>query len=484
MSRVVRKSLFRHVFGKDPRKEETFEDIKVSKNSWEAPFCAVNPKFVAVCLASAGGGAFLVLPLSKTGRVELNSPRVAGHQGDVLDLAWNPFNDNMIASSSEDMKVMLWEIPDTGLAHDLTTPLVTLSHHQRRVGIVRWHPTAENILLSASHDNLICVWNLESGEIVTEIDCHPDTIFCVAWNHDGSKIATTCKDKKLRILDPRSGDVVKKCEGHEGSKPQQIAFCSKTDNLFTTGFSRMSERQYAIWDKNLEQLTLEDIDSSNGVQFIRYDPDTNMIWLIGKGDCLIRYYELVDEEPYCHWITNYQGKDPQRGFGFMPKRGCNISINEICRIYRMTGKGHILPVSFTVPRKSEMFQEDLFPPTQGGDASLTADEWLGGKNAEPKLMSLEALFKGKGQAATTAKKSTGLSSLKGKLAAKKTKGGAAGQEEDMDVNKLLDTLKKLNNKVEKLEKSNAELENRVTDLETVVAGEDNGEGHDEEDDDK
>jgi coronin-1B/1C/6 len=65
MSRVVRKSLFRHVFGKDPRKEETFEDIKVSRNSWEAPFCAVNPKFLAVCLASAGGGAFLVLPLGK-----------------------------------------------------------------------------------------------------------------------------------------------------------------------------------------------------------------------------------------------------------------------------------------------------------------------------------------------------------------------------------------------------------------------------------
>lgn len=75
-----------------------------------------------------------------------------------------------------------------------------------------------------------------------------------------------------------------------------------------------------------------------------------------------------------------------------------------------------------------MFQEDLFPPSQSAEASLTADEWLGGKNAPPILVSLESLFKGKGQAATTAKKSTGLSSLKGKLAAKK-KAGGAGQEE-------------------------------------------------------
>jgi len=47
------------------------------------------------------------------------------------------------------------------------------------------------------------------------------------------------------------------------------------------------------------------------------------------------------------------------------------------------------PISFKVPRKSDLFQDDLFPETPGEVAALTADEWIGGKNANPKLVSLE-----------------------------------------------------------------------------------------------
>ena len=37
------------------------------------------------------------------------------------------------------------------------------------------------------------------------------------------------------------------CEGHEGAKAQRVVFCHKDECLFSTGFSRMSERQYALW---------------------------------------------------------------------------------------------------------------------------------------------------------------------------------------------------------------------------------------------
>lgn len=43
----------------------------------------------------------------------------------------------------------------------------------------------------------------------------------------------------------------------------------------------------------------------------------------------------------------------------------------------------------TVPRKSELFQEDLYPDTLSDEASLTADEWLAGEDAEPCTMSLK-----------------------------------------------------------------------------------------------
>lgn len=38
--------------------------------------------------------------------------------------------------------------------------------------------------------------------------------------------------------------------------------------------------------------------------------------------------------------------------------------------------------------QSELFQEDLFPDTQGDEPSLSADEWLKGQDADPKKISL------------------------------------------------------------------------------------------------
>ena len=64
---IVRTSRFRHVFGKALKKEQCYDNIRISKNSWDSNFCAVNPKFLAVVLEAAGGGAFLVVPLNKVG---------------------------------------------------------------------------------------------------------------------------------------------------------------------------------------------------------------------------------------------------------------------------------------------------------------------------------------------------------------------------------------------------------------------------------
>lgn len=47
----------------------------------------------------------MVLLLSQTGRIEPNYPKVCGHQGNVLDIKWNPFIENVIASCSEDTSV-------------------------------------------------------------------------------------------------------------------------------------------------------------------------------------------------------------------------------------------------------------------------------------------------------------------------------------------------------------------------------------------
>ena len=126
----IRSSKFRHVYGLPAKKDKCYENLRITRNAHDGNYCAVNPKFLAVVVEVGGGGSFMVLPLSRTGRVEHNVWKVTGHEGPVLDLRWNPFNDNLLASASEDCRVRTWHIPDGGLNSDLRQSLVEMTGHR------------------------------------------------------------------------------------------------------------------------------------------------------------------------------------------------------------------------------------------------------------------------------------------------------------------------------------------------------------------
>lgn len=76
--------------------------------------------------------------------------------------------------------------------------------------IDKHHDTGCCVFLSLGCDNVICVWNVGTGELVYHLsDAHPDLIYSVSWNKDGSAVCTVCKDKALRVIDPRRGTVLK-----------------------------------------------------------------------------------------------------------------------------------------------------------------------------------------------------------------------------------------------------------------------------------
>ena len=41
------------------------------------------------------------------GRVDINAPKICGHAGPITDIKWNPFDDHVIASSSDDLTVCI-----------------------------------------------------------------------------------------------------------------------------------------------------------------------------------------------------------------------------------------------------------------------------------------------------------------------------------------------------------------------------------------
>jgi hypothetical protein len=62
------------------------------------------------------------------------------------------------------------------------------------------------------------IWDLSQGVEKSSYEGHPDQIQCASWNYDGSLIATTCKDKMLRIVDPRGNSASPSYPSHQGTK--------------------------------------------------------------------------------------------------------------------------------------------------------------------------------------------------------------------------------------------------------------------------
>ncbi|KAF7667587.1 hypothetical protein LDENG_00055410 [Lucifuga dentata] len=391
-----RSSKFRHVFGKAATKESCYDNVPITRSVQDNHFCAVNPRFLAVITECAGGGSFLVLSIHHTGKVDPHHPKVSGHKGNVLDIKWNPFNDYCIASCSEDATVKVWEIPPYGVLKNLTVPWKELQGHSRRVGLIEWHPTANSVLLSTSYDYQIMVWNLDCPEQVIKnpvrtISHHTDVVLSMSFNTDGSILATTCKDWTVRLIEPRSGNLLQETNSkiHRATK---LLILGNMKMLLTTGTSRWNDRQIALWD--LDDLSVpllqDNLDGSSGVVFPFYDPDTHMLYLVGKGDGNVRYYEISSEKPYLHYLTEYRSILPQKGMAAMPKRGLDVSACEVFRFYKLvTIKSLIEPISMIVPRRSESYQEDIYPMTAANKPALTAAEWLSGIDKGPVLMSLK-----------------------------------------------------------------------------------------------
>lgn len=112
------------------------------------------------------------------------------------------------------------------------------------------------------------------------------------------------------------------------------------------------------------------------------------------SDGNIRYFEYENDK--FEFLSEYKSGDPQRGLAFMPKRGVNIHQNEVVRIYKSVADSYIEPISFIVPRRSENFQDDIYPPTTGITPAMSSAEWQAGKEAIPSKISMEGIYDGTG----------------------------------------------------------------------------------------
>lgn len=332
-------------------------------------------------------------------------PSFCGHTAPLLDFDFNPMDDSIICSASEDTTLKIWGIPEGGLKTNITTPLVDLQGHQKKVQLCKFHPTASNMVLSAAADLTVKLWDIEKGYEITSCSDSPDVIQDIVWDHRGDTYCIASKDKCIRFIDGRTGTMASKIDqAHDGSKSIKMVFLGAMDKLVSVGFTKQSKRHFKIWDpKNLSQpIDTVDMDQAAGVIMPFFDADTNMLFLGGRGDGNIRYFE-IDETCKVFPLSEYRSSSSTKGLAMIPKRGLDVLGCETARFMKLT-TSTVEPLSFLVPRKADGFQEDLYPETFSGNPAHTADEWLGGSSKPPLLMSVDPSLASGNDAAAAPKK--------------------------------------------------------------------------------
>lgn len=236
----------------------------------------------------------------------------------------------------------LWQFPEGGPTENITEPILTLNGHHRKVTFVEFNPVAELIAASASafafirllisSDGTCKVWDCKLGDEVGTFDCKalPQDLH---WNYSGNLFCVSTKDKMNRIFDPRENRVAGEWSAHDGTKCAKMVWLGDSPRVITTGFNRGSQREYKMWDlrslrkpicgEALDQVCESDVfySQASGTLFPFYDPDVSILYLAGKGDGNIRYYEVKDSSLY--GLSQYSSTVSARvGIIFLHVLGC------------------------------------------------------------------------------------------------------------------------------------------------------------------
>lgn len=117
------------------------------------------------------------------------------HTRAISDINWSPFDENVLASSSYDTFVHIWD------CRDFRKPCMSLSA-VTGPSQVKWNKFTQNVL-ATSHDGDIRVWDTrKSGCPVQYIAAHSAKIYGLDWNPASeNQLATASQDTTVKFWD-------------------------------------------------------------------------------------------------------------------------------------------------------------------------------------------------------------------------------------------------------------------------------------------
>jgi uncharacterized repeat protein (TIGR01451 family) len=117
--------------------------------------------------------------------------------GFSYDVDWSP-DGSKIATGRND-RVEIWASDGQHLA--------TLQDNGREVTSVAWNADGTKIA-SADVKGIVRIWNTSTNQIIQTFSGHTDIVYSVAWSPDETKLVSASADKSVRVWDATSGQTI------------------------------------------------------------------------------------------------------------------------------------------------------------------------------------------------------------------------------------------------------------------------------------
>lgn len=198
------------------------------------------------------------------------------HRAGVNSIRYSK-DGSLIATASNDKTARIWDA--------LTGENLTSLIHSEGVNSAELHPT-EPILATATQgqDPNVRLWDLTTDSIIEPFYDHPQLVNDLAFNPDGTLLATAAEDGIARLWELATNEVILRLE--HADPVQTVSFNSDGSQLLTT-----SGTTAVIWDVASGEILAEISGHNGAIQHAIFSPDDSQL-ATASADGTVKLWNL------------------------------------------------------------------------------------------------------------------------------------------------------------------------------------------------
>eukprot|EP00667_Euglena_gracilis_P009419 EG_transcript_9566 len=140
-----------------------------------------------------------------------------GHTNEVNACKWDTEGHGLLASCSDDRTAKVWAFD----SEEGSAPKCNFTDHTREIYTLKWSPGRSAsclplLLATASFDCTVRLWDVNQGKCQQTLAKHTDAVYSVAFSPDGRFLASGASDKCLNVWSVKNGTVVRRYRSEGG----------------------------------------------------------------------------------------------------------------------------------------------------------------------------------------------------------------------------------------------------------------------------